>query len=99
MTQNLRQSGRVLLDLTVRRDGALYGSSVWRFQARPDPARAREPQEGEDPLEGQSGVTELPYHRFAHRDALLISTLVGQDAQGLPVFVSSPTLPAEYGVA
>ena len=86
MTKSLRQSGKVLLDLAVRRDGSLYGSYVWRFEVH----MACKDQQQQDTPEGArpaSATGELPYHRFAHRDALLLSMLAGKDAEGSPIYV------------
>ena len=96
----------MLLDLAVQRDGSLYGNSVWRFQARPDPRQQQQVPQQEQQLEGeeqtkggQAGPVELPYHRFAHRDALLMAMLVGQDAMGSPIFVSTAAKMPEIGCA
>ena len=83
VTKNLRQGGRVLTDLAAHRDGSLYGSAVWRFVPQPGSRHIQAPQEGKE-------ESELPYHRFAHRDALLLSMQAGVDAEGAPVFVSIP---------
>ena len=44
-------------------------------------------QQQNNEASAQSEEKELPYHRFAHRDALLMSMRVGEDTAGAPVFV------------
>ncbi|KAK9803820.1 hypothetical protein WJX73_003427 [Symbiochloris irregularis] len=94
VTQALKESGRLLLDMSAQRDGSLYGSPVWRFHT------GRRPQGGGDlPAEGGEGqagaqeADELPYHRFSHRDALLLSYLAGYDAIGDPIYVAIDSQP------
>ena len=99
VTQDLKQSGRVLLSLTAQRDGSLYGSAIWAFRT------SRQPQEGGDPsaegapgAQGAQEADELPYHRFSHRDALLLSYLAGHDFAGDPTWVHRLNCPSSLRV-
>lgn len=82
----------MLTDLTVRRDGSLYGSAIWRFQLHPAAEHKELQQLPADEKESEPNkgpeAHELPYHRFSHRDALLLSMLAGVDDSGDAVFVS-----------